>query len=100
MTFEGEPGWKNWLVQEFFFTWSVVQAIFLGLCIHFFGHSCCMIFLTVKALQKFFLSNLPLLPPQRSNGPPLRRTYKTFIKKSRATPVLWQGSHSIFALDA
>ena len=37
-----------------FSSWSVVQAIFLGLCMHFFSHSCCMIFLTVKALQEFF----------------------------------------------
>ena len=29
----------------------------------------------------------------------LRRTYKTLMKKSRAIPVLWQGPHSIIAMD-
>ena len=84
-----------------FFSLASGAGNFLGLCIHsFFSHLCCMIFFAVKALQEFFSSNLPLLPPQRSNGSPLRRTYKTFTKKSRATQVLWQGSHSVIAMDA
>ena len=42
----------------------------------FYGHLCCMIFFTVKALQEFFFSNLPSPTPlQRSNGPPLNRFY-------------------------
>ena len=40
-----------------------------------------------------------IVPGQVSHLRGLRRTYKTFIKKSRATPVLWQGPHSIVAVD-
>ena len=40
---------------RFFSHWQVVQALFLDLCMHFFySPSCCIIFLTVKALQELF----------------------------------------------
>ena len=51
-------------MQEFFFFhWPVVQAIFLGLCLHFLATRVALYFFTVKALQEIFFSNLPPPPP-------------------------------------
>ena len=60
--------------------WQVVQAQLFRAVYAFFSHSCCMFlgFFTAKALQEMF-SQIFHSSPQRSNGPALRRTYKTFI---------------------
>ena len=79
---------SKWCRHNFF---RAVYAFFSVIHVEYF-------FLTAKALQEFF-SQIFHSSPQRSNGPPIRRTYKTF-KKSRVTPVLQQGSHSIIAMDA
>ena len=72
-------GWTIWSlrgrVEElvsaiiFFSHWQVVQAIFSELCMHFYSHSCCMIFFYCKCFAGIFFSNL-LLPPQRSKVHP------------------------------
>ena len=51
-----------------------VYAFFLAI------HVAWVFFFTAKALQEIF-SQIFHSSPQRSNGPPLRRTYKTFIKR-------------------
>ena len=60
-------------MQEYFSHCPLVQAIFLGLCIHLFltdSHSCCMIFFDCKGFAgNFFLKSSTPSPPQRSNGP-------------------------------
>ena len=80
LTFEGEGG-KNWLVQEFFLTGKWCRHNFLGLCMHFFSHACCMFFLTAKALQEIF-SQIFYSSPQRSNGwHPVEEPIKHLQKK-------------------
>ena len=78
---------SHWQAQFF----RAVYAFFLAIRVACFFFNC-------KGFAGIFFSDIPLLP-QRSNDRHLRRTYKTF-KKSRATPVLWQGSHNIIAMDA
>ena len=44
----------------FFSLASGVSNFFRAVHAFFYSHSCCKIFLTVKALQEIFFSNLPL----------------------------------------
>ena len=64
--------------------WQVVQAQFFRAVYAFFLaiHVACLFVFTAKALQEMF-SQIFHSSSQRSNGPPLRRTYKTFIKRVR-----------------
>ena len=73
LTFEGKGGRIGLIVQDFFCTGQWCRQFFRAVHAFFYGHLYCIIFLTVKALQEFF-SQIFHSPPQRSNGPPLKRS--------------------------
>ena len=62
LTFEGEGG-RTGLCKNFLSLASGAGTISLGLCMHFFSHSCCMIFLLQRLCRKCFL---------KSSTPPLK----------------------------